>query len=265
MSARCTDAEFTVVLPCKRLEPFQYFLLLDGFEKPAASDTTAEGPDRTEEVQPGQYFPCLFLGILASDKAAMDDCLPLEQSSVPCQENPVLDTGHFCQIGIIHVSGEGSIESEESENRCEFAQVHIEKKARFPERLWSEADDRGDVQGFEHRVDRNFVTIPDDVRETHGYPVDQDQLYLRMGNSNRFNDVFDGMAVAELQSELLLSTEQWKEVVQLGIHPDVKPYHLIGPNQTAVFQGGLQQSQDYAEFLDDRHVPWNIQWVPQLC
>ena len=179
----------------KRLELLNHFAFLYFFEQRIATQATRKWSDRGEEIKAPYYSDGLFRRVLGARIIAMPHDLVHEQPAIAREQGAIVDRHDGEQLSILRVPIVNDIETEQAQVARQFSKMAIRQKLRQMEHLQSIFREKRRLRL--DGINVNVLFALQNVRETNGLPVHQDQINLGMRHSARLDHIFDRGFLAE--------------------------------------------------------------------
>jgi hypothetical protein len=156
-----------------------------------AAETSREGL-QIERAKTPEHFHQLTLRVRLPDEVAVGHGASLQKTVIASQQNPVFALGQFDERSIVGVIAVGGVQTGQAQASRQLAQVDVGDEPGLFERPRSHAGQRADVECREPRKNGYPIAASDGVVEAHGNVVDEDQIDLRMGDAEAFDEILDG-------------------------------------------------------------------------
>jgi hypothetical protein len=164
----------------------------DGVESAVTAQTSLPGVNVVEEIVTGEDGLKLFVGVVGVQTAAIHDNFPHKQAAVAGQEDTGFVVGKLGQNLVVEVVGIEGIETEEAEIGCETAEMDVGDEARGSGQRGAQRGQRRGIKGLEFGVDGEAVSGLEEVVEIYRTAVDDEGVYLGVGDAGGFDDMFGG-------------------------------------------------------------------------
>lgn len=130
-----------------------------------ASHASREWPHTVSQIEAQYYFGGLPPAVSLSHPIAVTDGAVLQQAAVAREQDAMFSRGDSDELGIGVTAPVQGIEAEHSQVRSELTQMNVEHELWIAQRLRPHTQFWRNVHRFEHRVDADTVSVPNDTRE----------------------------------------------------------------------------------------------------
>ena len=182
-----------------------------------AAEAPAEGVHLVDQREGFEDFDQLLFGIRVSHPATALNGTAFEQRNISREHHASLAGRRVRDVPVL--LKHERIETAQSQERREFAQMHINDEPDRIAHIGRDRTDSADIDGLERRIQRRVVTMLQPVRELFGDSVDEDQVDLWMRDAEPFERVFHRRTRGDGVSEPSSAVRDWQKIIQLCVEP----------------------------------------------
>ena len=222
--------ENLIVEPGLGLETIQNIRLGDRCQHTVANQASRKKMNRAVQVEAAQDLIDLVFDVDPAHPVAVIDLFDTQEAAVAGQQDALLvhrDTHH---IRIPIVVAIETVETQQTHALGELAQMHVQDESGIRQGFFAQAEQRGDVQAFENRVDSDAVASLQLIIESHRLTIDDDQIYLGVGHTENFDGVLDSGMTAETVIQRPPALLTWKKIIQFRVETKLScvfRFHVI--------------------------------------
>jgi hypothetical protein len=151
----------------------------------------------------------------------VDDDATHQQLAVAGEQDPGLGHGDVGELVVVRLGPVPGVEPEQAEPPGQRAEVDVEHEPARVGRVRPRPLPGGEVEVVEGRVDRDPRPAGDEVTEPDRVAVDDQQADLRVGHTDRLDQVLDRPRSADGHGELGLAGQLDEVAVDAHLDPHV--------------------------------------------
>ncbi len=209
----------------RRRQSIEHLRLVDRLQRHVAVQAQRERPRLRRELQSLDDLAQLLRRLQRMHVAAVRDVAALQQVAVARQDRAVFVAGARADLDIGKAVVVQRVEPEHAQQPREPAEVRVGDEARHAQRLRAHAQQRRDVEAFEHRIDADAIAVAHAIPEAHRDAVGDDQLDLGVRHADRLDRVLHRRRTRASELELAPPPLRRHEIVQLLIKPKTRNDH----------------------------------------
>jgi hypothetical protein len=155
----------------------------------------------------------------------------LEQLPVPCEHDASLAYADLGNLSVVEPLVQRHVEAEHAQVPSQPRQVCIGYESRLAKWSWAYLENRRDVHALELRVHADTVAIAHQMGEIHRLSVDEDQLHLRMRDTEGLDGLLDRRTTRAAVVESAFSPLPGQEIVELFVETEFGDRHGTSPRK----------------------------------
>jgi len=182
-----------------------------------------------------EQFTELFPGFLRPEPVSPFRPIVLQNTDIPREYDPPVSFCYPEYLLIVEIASVESIKTHKPQKSHELSKMYVEDEPGFSLNLWTEMEKVRSADFFQNRVYQDSISIAERVREIDRSVVQEDDIHLRVGNTQAFNCVLNRKSSIEFVGEEIALCLVREKIFQITMesdprscgHTEFSPSHLL--------------------------------------